>query len=51
MQQIVPFSSTFTLNKHVSALDGILRPKPIVLKVKVEENGTICYIIDGLYYT
>jgi hypothetical protein len=28
--------------------DGHLGPKHVVLKVKVEEKGTICCIIDGL---
>jgi hypothetical protein len=31
--------------------DGHLGTKHVVLKVKVEENVTICYIIDGLCYT
>jgi hypothetical protein len=31
--------------------DGHLGPKHVVLKVKVEEKGTICCIIDGLCYT
>jgi hypothetical protein len=31
--------------------DGHLGPKHVVLKVKVEEKGTICCIIDGLRYT
>jgi hypothetical protein len=31
--------------------DGDLGPKHVVLKVKVEEKGTICCIIDGLCYT
>jgi hypothetical protein len=30
--------------------DGHLGPKHVVLKVKLEEKGTICCIIDGLLY-
>jgi hypothetical protein len=37
MQQIVPE-------------DGHLGPKHVVLKVKVEEEGTVCSIIDLLCY-